>query len=112
MSPTLRLLQLASAWTVLAVLVAAVPSTAIVWQGIGVVALLVVLTDMILLRGFKPLEIQRRLPGRFALGEPGEVRLTLRNPGRQTARLELFDGIPQGAEAETMPWSGEIPPQR
>jgi len=112
MSPTLRLLQLASAWTVLAVLVAAVPSTAIVWQGIGVVALLVVLTDMILLRGFQPLDIERRLPGRFALREPGEVRLTLRNPGRQSAKLELFDGIPQGAEAETMPWSGEIPPQR
>lgn len=112
MSPTLRLLQLASAWTVLAVLVAVVPSTAIVWQGIGVVAVVVILTDLIILRCFKPLEIERRLPGRFALGEPGEVRLTLRNQGRQAAKVELFDGIPQGAEAETMPWSGEVPPQR
>jgi uncharacterized protein (DUF58 family) len=112
MSPTLRLLQLASIWTMLAVLVALVPSLVIGWQVFGIVALLVVLTDLVLLRGFKPLEVVRRLPGRFALGEPGEVRITVRNDGRQPAKLEIFDGIPQGAEAETMPWSGVVPANR
>lgn len=112
MSPTLRLLHLASAWTVLAVLVAVMPATATIWQITGASALLLVLADAAILWGFKPLEIRRRLPGRFALGEPGEVRLTVRNDGRRSAKVEIFDGIPKGAEAHGMPWSGVIPPLR
>ncbi len=46
------------------------------------------------------------------MGAAGEVRLVLRNEGDSPAQVEIFDGIPQGAEAPTLPWSGEIPPQR
>lgn len=111
MSPTLRLLQLAAAWTILAVLVTVVPSAALVWWIVGALVLAVVLTDVIVLRCFAPLDVRRRLPGRFALGEPGEVGLLLRNDGGQPATVHVFDGIPQGAEAETMPWSGVVPPR-
>lgn len=112
MSPTLRLLQLASAWLVFAVLAALLPAAVIAWQVLGGLALAVVLTDVFVLRVSRPLEIVRRLPGRFALGEPGEVRLVVRNDGRHAAKLEIFDGIPQGAIAETMPWQGVVPANR
>jgi uncharacterized protein (DUF58 family) len=31
------------------------------------------------------------------------------NPGRVPAVVEVFDGVPAGAEAEAMPWTGSIP---
>lgn len=112
MSPTLRLLQLASVWLVLAVIVALLPAAVVGWQVLGGLALALAVTDLALLRSARPLDIVRRLPGRFALGEPGEVRLVVRNDGRQPATLEVFDGIPQGSVAEAMPWRGMVPANR
>lgn len=71
-----------------------------------------IFADGFVARLWKPLEIERRLPGRFALGEPGEVRLIVRNKSSRPARVEIFDGIPQGAVAPAMPWSGEVPATR
>jgi uncharacterized protein (DUF58 family) len=112
MSPTSRLLALASAWLLLAVVASAVPSLMRSWWWLGGALGVGVVTDALIARFRKPLELQRRLPGRFALGEAGEVRLTLRNEGDRLARVELFDGIPPGADAPTLPWSGEVPAQR
>ena len=112
MSPTLRLLTLASAWLLLAVVASAVPSLMLPWLWLGAGVGLVVLVDAIIARIRKPLELQRRLPGRFAVGEAGEVRLAVRNDGDRPATVEIFDGIPQGAVAPTLPWSGEVPPGR
>jgi len=112
MSPTYRFLVIAIVWLLLAVVAVALPSllTAWSWLGIGVAQVMVV--DAIWVCSLKRLEIRRRLPGRFALGEPGEVVLTICNEGRRLARIELFDGIPQHSSAEGLPWSGVVPALR
>jgi uncharacterized protein (DUF58 family) len=112
MIPTRRLSMIALGWLLLALPAVVWPQLQVAWACLGCLALVVILTDGVWVRVLRPLEVKRRLPGRFALGEVGEVALTLRNPGKRSARVELFDGIPQGALAETMPWSGEVPPQR
>ncbi|MEX1115475.1 MAG: DUF58 domain-containing protein [Akkermansiaceae bacterium] len=112
MSPTFRLLILASVWLLLGTVAAALPALMTAWAWLGGGLAVVVLTDAIIVGFRKPLEIARRLPGRFALGEAGEVRLTLANPGTDVAKIQVFDGIPPGADAPTLPWSGEVPAQR
>ena len=112
MSPTFRLLTLAFAWLLLAAVAVALPALMEPWLWLGGVLALVVVIDAMIVRFRKPLEIERRLPGRFALGEAGEVRLILRNPSEGVAKIDVFDGIPPGADAPTLPWSGEVPAQR
>jgi uncharacterized protein (DUF58 family) len=112
MSPTFRLLILASVWLLLGTVAAALPALMTAWAWLGGGLAVVVLIDAIIVGFRKPVEIARRLPGRFALGEAGEVRLTLANPGTDVAKIQVFDGIPPGADAPTLPWSGEVPAQR
>ncbi len=112
MSPTSRLLAVASVWMILAVVPVAFPGMAIAWLWLGAAAAVVIGADALAVRLGKPLAIARRLPGRFALGEAGEVRLIARNMGEHAANVEIFDGIPQGAVAPTLPWAGEIPAAR
>jgi uncharacterized protein (DUF58 family) len=112
MSPTKRLLACATGWLLLAVLAVIVPALVPFWKWLGVAALVLIAADAVWVRSFRPIEIRRRLPGRFALGEPGEVGLFLFNDQSSMAVIELFDGIPQGAVADVLPWSGEVPPNR
>lgn len=109
MSPTNRLLILSTLWLLLAAVTVAVPWLTSPWLWLGGGAALIATVDLIVVRSRKPLDLQRRLPGRFALGEAGEVRLILRNEGNRSATVEIFDGIPQGALAPTLPWSGVVP---
>ena len=103
MSPSSRLLNLTFAWLLLAV-----PSLGGPWLWLGGAGALVVLIDAMISRFTKPLDLQRRLPGRFASGEPGEERLVLRNESARSAKVEIFDGIPQGAVAPTLLWCGVV----
>ena len=112
MSPTSRLLLLALAWLLHAVVALAFPALLAGWQWLGVIMGLVALIDGVMAWFQSPLEIRRRLPGRFAAGEPGEVGLIVRNSSGRAARIEMFDGVPQGSVAEVMPWKGEVPPHR
>ena len=112
MSPTTRLIACSVSWLLVAVLAVAVPSLIPAWVVIGAIAGLVIAVDAVFLRFLKSLGVRRRLPGRFALGEMGEVGLSLSNDGKRPARVEVFDGIPQGSEAPSLPWSGVIPAGR
>ncbi len=112
MSPTSRLLKWTLVWLLLALVAVTVPSLIPPWWWLGLGVLVVVAVDAVLAGMRRPIEVLRRLPGRFALGESGEVRLILRNEGGQLAKLEVFDGIPQRADAPTLPWCGEVPPNR
>jgi uncharacterized protein (DUF58 family) len=112
MSPTTRLIACSVSWLLVAVLAVAVPSLIPAWVVIGGIAGLVMVVDAVSLRFLKSLGVRRRLPGRFALGEIGEVGLSLSNGGKRPARVEVFDGIPQGSEAPSLPWSGLIPAGR
>jgi len=82
------------------------------WLWLGAAVAVVLLIDAAILRFQKPLDVQRRLPGRFALGAAGEVRLILRNDTGTAARISVFDGIPQNAIAPTLPWEGIVPANR
>ena len=112
MSPTVRQLALVLAWLVLAAVIALVPSQVAVWAWLGVAAGLVAVVDGVWVMCLRPLGVRRQLPARFAFGEAGEVGLVFRNEGGRAARIEVFDGIPQRAVAEDLPWSGEIAPRR
>jgi uncharacterized protein (DUF58 family) len=112
MSPTNRLLYVAFAWLLLAAVVSAFPSLTQGWLVLGVILAAILVVDGAIAWFRASLEIDRRLPGRFALGEASEVRLIVRNPSSRLAKIELFDGIPQGAEAPALPWSGEVDPRR
>ncbi len=112
MTPTSRLLMLSTGWLLLAVVAVAVPALMTPWLWLGVAAAVVVLLDGFSVVGNGRLEVRRRLPGRFAAGEPGEVRLDVRNGGGRCELVEIFDGIPQRAEAPALPWAGEVPARR
>jgi len=103
---------MALGWTLAGILAAAMPLCVLPWLVLGAVAGAVALLDAVLAGGFQRLEVERRLPGRFAQGEVGEVRLILKNGGGQAAWVEVFDGIPQGAEAPSLPWCGWVPARR
>lgn len=100
-------------WLVLAVIVVAFPVLGGAWWWIGGGIAALAFLDVLALAGVKSPRVTRRLPGRFALGQEGEVAITLvgRRMGK-AERVEVFDGIPSGALAETMPWSGALVPDR
>jgi uncharacterized protein (DUF58 family) len=110
MSPTLRLLALVLLWTLGGGLVAAFPEVATTWWLAGGLVGGLALVDALVTAADRRLVVVRRLPGRFALGEPGEVLLEMTNPGRRALRVAVFDGIPPGAVAPAMPWLGELAP--
>src|SRR5688572_27763555 len=126
MSPTGRTLGIVVAWAFFGLLASVWPAFAPIdggsplstltplmvpaWWISGAVIVAVAVVDAIVLFRLEKLQIARRLPGRFAVGEASEVRLDLFNPGRLPAVVEVFDGVPAGAEAEAMPWSGSITP--
>jgi uncharacterized protein (DUF58 family) len=112
MTPTPRLLMISALWLLLAVGAVVLPALMAPWLWLGGVGFVVVLIDWVSGAAKGGLEIRRRLPGRFAAGEPGEVRLDVRNPSRRRELVEIFDGIPQRSEAPALPWAGEVPAQR
>ena len=112
MSPTNRLLACASAWLLLAAAAVLCPPLVLGWKWLGGAAAVCVPADGVWVLSMRSIQVRRKLPGRFALGEAGEVGLILRQDGRRPALIELFDGIPQGAVTEMLPWSGEVPPNR
>ncbi|MDB6077622.1 MAG: hypothetical protein JWO82_1369, partial [Akkermansiaceae bacterium] len=109
MSPTVRALWIVFTWTLLGLAAAIVPALVTPWWIFGAVIAGVSLFDAILLYRAAPLIVERKLPHRFAVGKEGEVHLQIANPGPVAVTLEAFDGIPQEAEAPSMPWSGSIP---
>lgn len=112
MRPTNATLGLTLFWALLGLAVSWFPAQAPTWSLVGGLFALVLLVDAVRLRLRRPVTVVRRLPGRFALGEAGEVRIAVSNPGDQACEIELFDGIPAGASAPSMPWGGTVPARR
>lgn len=112
MRPTSTTVWLVFAWALSGLLVSWFPGAAWPWASIGGAIVLVLLVDALRLRMRPHVSVVRRLPGRFALGQPGDVRLTIANPLGKVQHAEVFDGVPEGSDAGTMPWSGELPAGR
>lgn len=81
----------------------------VAWVVIGGTLVLAMALDALSLWRFSRIDVTRRLPERFALGESGEVGIDLVHRGAGTSALMIYDGIPEGAEAEAMPWTGRLP---
>lgn len=70
---------------------------------------LTVLDGMFSRVGKEALIADRQLPGRFAIGQSSRVQIEVVNRTRRQLAVELFDGIPDSATAEELPWLGNIP---
>ena len=108
MSPTGRALWIVVAWALFGLAASIWRMLLPPWWISGAVFAGIAIFDAVALASMAKVEITRRLPGRFAVGEGADVRLEIRNAGRVPATVEVFDGIPAGAEAEAMPWQGTI----
>ncbi|MEV6624048.1 DUF58 domain-containing protein [Amycolatopsis sp. NPDC051106] len=76
-----------------------VPSTTGI-LAVGGVLLLLVLADLVLAGGVRPLTFQRSGDTSVRLGEPCEVTLVVANPGGRPVRGQLRDAWPPSAGAE------------
>ncbi|WP_193210973.1 DUF58 domain-containing protein [Luteolibacter marinus] len=110
MSPTGRALWIVVGWALFGLAASLWTEALAAWQFAGVVLAVIGLADAVVLSRLAKVTVGRRLPGRFAVGEAADVRLEIHNPGRVPAEVAVFDGIPPGSQAESMPWQGIIPP--
>ena len=98
MIPTTRLLRLVSAWFLLGVCASVWERFVLVWQGFGGLLGLAVVLDALGAFFSKSIRVERRLPGRLALGVAQEIQLTLHNPNTHPLTVEFFDGLPATVE--------------
>lgn len=102
-------MYVAIAWLAMACAVVFFPALLSIWVICGLLIALACTIDGIGLLFLVPPQVERTLPGRFAVGEKGEVRLKVYNRSRRIMSVDVFDGIPAGAKVVGMPWQGSIP---
>jgi uncharacterized protein (DUF58 family) len=109
MQPSRHLIWLSIFWVVLG-FVAGLwsPLEAVYIWGGGLVCG-VLLIDFLLVLKFGVPVVERVLPGRFASGVEQNVTIKLHHTGIGPLRVCCYDGLPEDAVAEEMPWSGIIP---
>ena len=109
MRPTLWLLQLVGAWTLIGLAVS-------IWAGLpfgfisGGVLLVVAIADIATLPKKGSIKAARSAPARFALGVRAPVTLSLQHDLKRPLPVRLHDGLPPWSEADDLPWSGVLPP--
>jgi len=118
MTPARRLLQCVLAWaafgllgSVLAALSPALKAwLALAFWAAGAALLATALAD--LWRGWRlpPLGVERQAPGVWPVGVWHSAALTLRNQGKRSVRLDVFDDYPPGWDIEGMPHAATIAP--
>lgn len=109
MRPAPALLWLILAWLGMGLAASFWPAWIKIWEWAGYGMLSLSLVDMMIALSRPRLEVTRRLPGRFALGVPQDVELSLVNHGPEQAKVAIHDGLPAEAEPEGMPWFGTVP---
>ncbi len=106
------MLVAAGAWLLFGALVSWRREWAGAWAWSGVVAAGLLALDAAWARWQRAPGFSRRLPGRFAVGEPAEIELRIENRSATMAEFEVFDGLPETAEAEELPLRVRIPARR
>ena len=109
LTPSRLGMQVLLLWSLASLAAAFVPALLAPWLYLGAGIVLLFLFDAFLLLVQPKLRVERELPDRFALGEKGEVHLSIHNPTQWGRSVEVFDGIPVDALAPALPWIGEIP---
>ena len=110
MRPTPALLKLLTTLLGLALAACVWGQFVLLWQIAGGALLVLMLIDAFTLPKKTLLKAERSLPGRFALGVPSQITLTLSHGLRRKLTLEVFDGIPTAATAPGLPHTLTIPP--
>ncbi|WP_018970018.1 DUF58 domain-containing protein [Rubritalea marina] len=106
--PTALSVAVGGGWFLLGVLVSIVPGLELLWWiALALWAGLMVIDLLVLLR-MAPLSVERVLPGRFAINQEAEITLKLINASRLPLRLRVYDGLPEVAEAQGLPWLGKV----
>ena len=109
MIPSLRLLRLLGAWTLLGLGASVWARLLPLWRGSGWALLAALVADAVLCLWPKGLEGERDVPGSLALGEWREVRLRLRNPSAFALTVEIFDHHPSDFESRGLPIRQALP---
>ena len=109
MQPARPLILIALAWVLLGFAAGLLPVLQPIWLWSGAVAAVFILVDFIACSLLPEPEVERRLPGRFAMGVEQLVPITLRNRSAMSVALLCYDGIPAHAESKELPWCGRLP---
>jgi len=110
--PAGQTLAVAVVWCLLGVPAALRPEWVVYWLWVGAAAGALLLIDAAWGLLVPAPGLKRRLPGRFAVGEGGAVRLVIENRSRRTLRVRLFDGVPDVAETDDLPIDTKLPGRR
>ncbi|MGJ8672427.1 DUF58 domain-containing protein [Rubritalea sp.] len=98
----------AFAWLGIGVLVSVMPELVMLWWLALALWSLLLLVDLIVLLAIPKMEVERVLPSRFAIDQEASVELKIRNLSRIQVKVNVYDGLPEIAESEGLPWSGVI----
>lgn len=109
MQPTLRTILLAILWMSLGIAAGLISELEDYWLWGGVAVGVLCLVDFILTLTLKVPQLERSLPGRFALGVEQLVEVTMSNKAWMRLKVVCYDGIPEFAVCADMPWSGSLP---
>lgn len=109
MQPTRRLVTIAILWAVLGFVASLLPPLVPIWLWGGVAVLVLMVIDAVINRSLPLPDINRELPGRFAIGIEQLVSITLHNSSGMSQRVQCYDGIPEDANSDELPWNGRLP---
>lgn len=108
LKPSGRMINYAWVWLVMGVIASFIPELSLLWWGVLWFWLAVAAVDAVLVFLVKPLTVERKLPGRFAIGVESEVSLSVRHHSSQNIRLTVYDGLPEAGMSDGMPWKGVL----
>jgi uncharacterized protein (DUF58 family) len=109
MRPSKLTLRLIAGWTVLGLAASIWPMVQPVWLGAAALFVIVALVDFFTLPSRKRVSVERKVPGRFALGKQAPVTLILRHSLGRSLKITVHDGLPPDAVSEGLPWDGVLP---
>lgn len=107
--PRERWMRVLAAWMLVAIAAAFYKPLIGVWSALNGVLALLFLIDAILLYSAKKPQIIRSMGYRFAQGEQGQIQLKISHQSKWIRTIEVYDGIPDTATTESLPWKGEVP---
>ncbi|MGJ8694984.1 MAG: DUF58 domain-containing protein [Verrucomicrobiaceae bacterium] len=78
------------------------------WKTAGFILGGVSLFDALLVLVGRKADSVRELPGRFAVGIEGEVKVRIFNRSGRALYVAMFDGVPERSDCQQLPWRGWI----
>lgn len=109
MQPSRSLILVALIWAVLGFVAGLLEAWYAIWLWSGLVAAVFIVIDFIAGAALRTPVVDRKLPGRFAIGVEQRVALTLSNRAPIALTVSCFDGLPENAESDELPWKGRLP---